>query len=138
MKHPNPSTAAKLKNATLPVSQNFPKFPISDENSANDRIPNDIKVIIDNGLHTEEAAKATSCSTPPPGGEAASEATLAERQVLALQLLLEGYSDTDVAREIGVDRRTIYNWRQSPDFAGELRSQTEELRTAVTRRMISL
>ena len=36
---------------------------------------------------------------------------VSQKQQLALQLLLKGYSDTRVAREVGVARETINRWR---------------------------
>src|SRR5438046_2871895 len=41
---------------------------------------------------------------------------LSERQKNAALLLLRGASDSDVARQAGVDRMTIARWRKTPSF----------------------
>ena len=54
---------------------------------------------------------------------------LSSLQQRAVQLLLSGSNVSSVARDIGVDRTTIYNWRKgNPDFSRAL-NQTRSLQT---------
>ena len=52
---------------------------------------------------------------------------LSERQKSAIDLLLRGLSDQDVASQLGVDRGTIFRWRKSIAFARELDRQRKIL-----------
>ena len=46
---------------------------------------------------------------------------LSDRQRAALELILLGQNDSAVAERVGVDRRTIYRWRnENETFAAEL------------------
>ena len=49
----------------------------------------------------------------------------------ALELLLVGYAVPDTARELGVNRSTVWRWTQEPEFAAELRSERASRRYAV-------
>src|SRR5438477_7990182 len=53
--------------------------------------------------------------------------SLNEKQLAAIDLLSCGKSYTAVAKSIDVDRRTIYRWRQNPEFAGTLEERRLEL-----------
>ena len=59
--------------------------------------------------------------------------SLSERQHAAVTLLISGKTYTAVADELGIDRRTLWEWRQLPAFSGtveaELRAIHEETRT---------
>ena len=48
---------------------------------------------------------------------------LSERQRTAVELLLRGMGDQEVATQLGVDRGTVYRWRQSLAFQRELDRQ---------------
>jgi DNA-binding XRE family transcriptional regulator len=51
-----------------------------------------------------------------------------ERQRLAIEMIASGVSDTDVAKEIGVSRRTIYRWRiENARFREELQLRRREM-----------
>jgi hypothetical protein len=52
---------------------------------------------------------------------------LSERQRNAAELLLRGMGDQDVARHVGVDRGTIFRWRQTIAFQRELDRQRRVL-----------
>jgi DNA-binding CsgD family transcriptional regulator len=54
---------------------------------------------------------------------------LTTQQIQAIERLLQGRTDIQVAAELGVDRSTIYRWRRSSFFAevlGKLRAQAWE------------
>lgn len=48
------------------------------------------------------------------------------RQARALERLLEGLAPTAVARELGVDRSTLWRWRATPWFAARYREALDE------------
>ena len=48
---------------------------------------------------------------------------LSERQKTAVELLLRGMSDIEVATQIGVDRGTVFRWRGNVAFQRELERQ---------------
>lgn len=50
-----------------------------------------------------------------------------QQQKNAILLLLQGLGDAQVARQIGVDRLTIYRWKHEDEFAAELQQQRETL-----------
>ncbi len=52
---------------------------------------------------------------------------LSQRQRNAVELLLRGLSDQDVAAQLGVDRTTIFRWRKSIAFQRELDRQRRAL-----------
>jgi hypothetical protein len=52
---------------------------------------------------------------------------LTERQRTAAQLLLQGDTDSEVARKIGVDRATIGRWRKTPSFRREVELSRTQL-----------
>src|SRR5687768_9141773 len=52
--------------------------------------------------------------------------TLNDRQLLALDLIVTGSTDTEVAAKMGVCRQTISRWRNSDaDFIAELRRRRQ-------------
>jgi FixJ family two-component response regulator len=72
-------------------------------------------------------------------GKALQSDDLSERQRSALELILTGQSDVAVARQLGVDRRTIYRWRHDDvAFAAELQTRRRQLWAGVVDRMRSL
>ena len=54
-----------------------------------------------------------------------------EKQELALALMMQGLTDTQIARELGVTRQTLYNWRhldgQFMDALEERKSMLRDL-----------
>jgi hypothetical protein len=70
----------------------------------------------------QNAAECSSAKSPPPTGSRylLNSKDLTERQRAAAQLLLRGMTDSEVAREIGVDRGTIGRWRKTPSFRKEV------------------
>ncbi|MGB7161514.1 MAG: helix-turn-helix domain-containing protein [Tepidisphaeraceae bacterium] len=48
---------------------------------------------------------------------------LSERQRIAVELLLRGMSDQEVAAQVGVDRSTVFRWRGNVAFQRELDRQ---------------
>jgi len=52
---------------------------------------------------------------------------LTQRQHGAVQLLLRGLSDEEAAKQLGVDRGTIYRWRKTVPFQRELDHQRRAL-----------
>ncbi len=56
-------------------------------------------------------------------------ATLSPRQENAVRLLLKGYSDARVGRELGVARETVNRWRHhDPGFQAALEAQKDHFR----------
>jgi transcriptional regulator with XRE-family HTH domain len=52
----------------------------------------------------------------------------------ALELIMEGNTDAEVASALGVDRSTVWRWRKEPHFLAELRGhRAASLETASTR-----
>src|SRR3954454_4232061 len=48
------------------------------------------------------------------------DSPLSPRQLNAVELLLQGLSDAEVAGQLGVDRTTIFRWRKIEEFQNEL------------------
>ena len=65
----------------------------------------------------------------PIGGESSfvTGTTLTERQLHAVDLILSGHGLAAVATRAGVDRRTLYRWRQDGDFQHELARRRREV-----------
>lgn len=64
--------------------------------------------------------------------------SLSEKQRTAIALLLTGKTNTATAEEIGVDRKTVWAWKQEPAFAAALNAELEALREAAQVRMLAL
>jgi hypothetical protein len=60
------------------------------------------------------------------------------RRERALEMMLAGAFDTTIAKELGVDRRTIYRWREDPEFAEELEERRLEIRDAFYARLLGM
>ena len=56
----------------------------------------------------------------------------------AVNLLLSGMNDRQVAEVIGVQRRTVWEWRHDPDFQTELTARQRELWAPYVHRIRSL
>jgi putative insertion element HTH domain-containing protein len=66
--------------------------------------------------------------TNPPTPPNLEKSDLTERQLTAMNLLLSGATDTDVARTLNVDRKTIYNWRTKNEaFKSEYEQRGEAM-----------
>jgi hypothetical protein len=55
------------------------------------------------------------------------EISLNQKQRAAIELLALGRSFVLTAKEVGVDRRTIFNWRKDDWFQSELRRRHQEI-----------
>lgn len=56
----------------------------------------------------------------------ATETNLSPNQIKAIELLLTGKSNNDIAFELGIDRSTLYRWKQEPEFIVEMNKQINE------------
>jgi transposase len=61
--------------------------------------------------------------------------SLNEKKRAAVELLALGKSYTLAAKTVGVDRRTIFEWRQEQQFQSELRRRHQELWGDATERL---
>jgi len=75
-------------------------------------------------------------------GEAANEhpgspglAQITDRQRTAIDLILMGKTPTQIGREGGIPRRTLWDWRQDPAFQQALEEARQERFNAGTERM---
>ncbi len=60
-------------------------------------------------------------------------------QQRAITLLLQGKSQTEIARELNIDRTTLWNWRtKDPVFTAELNKAQAELYAQAVSRLYSL
>lgn len=63
---------------------------------------------------------------------------LSPKQHQAIEQLLQGQSITAVARQINVDRSTIYRWQDDVYFEAECNKKARELRDASKARLVQL
>jgi hypothetical protein len=61
-----------------------------------------------------------------------------QKRTQALELILAGHHDVDIATALGVHRKTIYRWREDPEFAEELEERRTEMRDAVYARLMAM
>ncbi len=55
-------------------------------------------------------------------------ATLSAKQAQAVELLVRGHTDTSVFTQLGIDRKTLYRWKNHhPAFIAELNSRQRQL-----------
>src|SRR5438876_12422902 len=66
------------------------------------------------------------------------EKELTQQQQTAVELLLQGHTDAQVAAQIGVDRTTIFRWRKSDFFGAELDHHRRTLMEQSTARLQTL
>jgi hypothetical protein len=57
---------------------------------------------------------------------------LPHTQLAAIRLLLAGRKVSAIARELGIDPRTLYRWRQAPAFAAAFKRRQEQLYQQMT------
>jgi hypothetical protein len=50
------------------------------------------------------------------------------KQLHAVDLLSRAVSKKEVAQQVGVDRGTIYNWLEQPEFSSEIEQRRQSLR----------
>ena len=62
------------------------------------------------------------------------EKRLTPKQKKAARLMAQGQKVSEVAREVGVSRRTIWNWQQLPGFQRRLRKFLDDLDHYVERK----
>ncbi len=74
-------------------------------------------------LRSTRETKAVMMSTATAPEEESPAPSLTPKQRQALVLLAEGGSDSEVARELGVNRHTVGAWRRDQAFASELEEQ---------------
>src|SRR5579872_1518316 len=78
---------------------------------------------------------------PPQTGRAKPRKTahtFTAKQQTALDLLVAGRNDREVAEQIGARRETVRCWRHDPDFAAELESRRSRLWAPYVERLHSL
>ncbi len=61
--------------------------------------------------------------------------SLSDKQCAGIELLAEGKNSGQVARQLGVDRRTVYTWRQKPLFRRALAERRRQLWGEVSARL---
>jgi hypothetical protein len=78
---------------------------------------------------------------PPHAPESANwrnKANLSHQQLAAVRMLLAGIKVSVIHQDLGIDRKTLYRWRQSLNFLAELRRQHDllcrEIRRVPSRR----
>ena len=60
-----------------------------------------------------------------------------ERQLKAIELLISGESDCETARLIGVNRKTIAEWKKRDYFKAELDRQIAELKSGIEKKILT-
>lgn len=56
---------------------------------------------------------------------------LNEKKMRAIELIINGENNTNIATKVGVSRQTIIVWRKDPIFIAELNKQKEQLKAGV-------
>ena len=80
----------------------------------------------------------TENTTESPSPNSSPGEDLSTAQSRAIELLLQGFSDVDVARQVGVDRTTIFRWRRKQAFRKDLARQRKLLLRQSIKRLQSL
>src|SRR4051794_24297302 len=81
---------------------------------------------------TSECTVREPARNPRPADE------LSQPQRSAIELLLQGLSDTAVARELGVDRTTVFRWRKKQAFRKDLERERRLMWRQSVKRIQSL
>ena len=128
--HPKPSPQ---------MSQNIPKCPVSMDPLSNPILTDSPKSIVANDLSSASVPE-PSPDSPQLGHPITSQphTDLSEPQLQALDLLIQGHSDTRIAQSLTIDRRTLYRWRHQPAFAQALADQRHQLRQSAADRLHTL
>lgn len=82
---------------------------------------------------TAQAGPETSEKRAGAGG-----AELSPAQHAAVLALVSGQGYSDVCQAIGIDRRTLYEWRQQPQFQAALAAEQRATRELVHARLLAL
>jgi hypothetical protein len=85
-----------------------------------------------NGTEPSEQLPETPQYTPPNAQE------LTACQHAAIAAIIAGDTYTDVCKALGIDRKTLYDWRHQPHFAAELDAEVKALRESARSRLLSL
>ena len=62
---------------------------------------------------------------------------ITEKHYRAIEYLVEGRSITDIAKLIGVERKTIYNWMDKGEFKAELHKRKQGIKAEAEERLDS-
>jgi hypothetical protein len=95
---PNPPEPPALQTALAPMSQNVPKCPTLQKSSPTSAPPDPDPI---DDLPDYQPAQPPAPDDPP----------LSDKQRQAIHLLLQGLSDTAVAKRLGLNRRTLHRWK---------------------------
>ena len=83
-------------------------------------------------------AEATSQNFPELPTSEKNQDVLSDRQQLAIELLIQGKTNSAIADDVGVTRRTIYAWRHDEIFRVELERRRREVWDDATDRLRAL
>lgn len=61
---------------------------------------------------------------------------ITEKQSKMIELMIQGWSVTDIAKEVGVNRGTIYCWKERDDVIIEMNRRKNDLRKAGNQRIL--
>lgn len=56
----------------------------------------------------------------------ATESKVSTKQLKAIELIMSGSSNADISSELGIDRSTLYRWKQDPEFIVEMNKRINE------------
>ncbi len=85
--------------------------------------------VFENVAQPARPGSAQTCPNPPNFEKSSQQdpVSLNEKQLAAIELLASGRSFSLAAKEIGVGRRTLFDWRQKEAFRTALRQRHREL-----------
>lgn len=61
---------------------------------------------------------------------------LDDKKLQAIELIIKGEKIADVARIVGVNRKTVYNWLDNKEFKAELDRQTTEQKNQIDNKIL--
>jgi hypothetical protein len=76
---------------------------------------------IPNSRHPPRPQPPAAATTPPQSQSPATAELLTPRQLAAARLVAAGKTVPDVARELNLNRSTVWRWSREPAFGAELR-----------------
>ncbi len=62
---------------------------------------------------------------------------LNERQIRGAKMYAEGYKPTEIARELGINRGTFYDWLKKEEFTSEVNRFIQEITNSAEKNMSS-